>query len=131
MSVQMRHLRVIVINDHLSLLTKTVDMLEYLGHEVSPAESAEKARELLYGQGSGFDLAIVDDRMQGIPGANAAEFVRQYQPEAKVIILSGAPAGEQTAEGIAKGEKYLKRPLRLKDLQSAVERALGEDIKEN
>lgn len=90
-----------------------------LGHDAVEAGSGEAALDLL--DTGGIDLLITDIRMGGISGWEVAEQARIDRPNLPVIYISGYPS-----EGNAvPGSRYLAKPFRPHELESAVRDCLG------
>lgn len=90
-----------------------------LGHDAVEAASGEAALDLL--QHGDFDMLITDIRMGGISGWDVAEQARAGRPGLPVIYISGYPS-----EGNAvPGSRYLAKPFRPHELESAVRDCLG------
>lgn len=104
-------LSVLIVDDHELVRDAAAAMLESRGFAVSTCESAAAARGWLEDGGS-CDAALVDIRLGDASGATIVAVVRLHQPEAAVILHSGATdedgariAEESGADGfLAKGD---------------------------
>jgi len=91
-------LNILAVDDDVLVLFNTAEMLRDEGYEVSTAQSAAQALELL--NEVHFDLLITDHAMPKMTGAQLALEVRRMQPDLPVLLVSGyaeIPAG--TAAG--------------------------------
>jgi DNA-binding NarL/FixJ family response regulator len=104
-------LSVLIVDDHDLVRDAAAAMLESRGFAVSTCESAADARQWLE-SGGRCDAALVDIRLGDASGATIVAVVRQHQPDAAVILHSGAAdedgariAEESGADGfLAKGD---------------------------
>jgi CheY-like chemotaxis protein len=62
-------------------------LLEELGYSVQIAINGEEGLKLF--EGSNFDVVVTDYRMPGMDGQQLIERIRQLDPNARVILLSG------------------------------------------
>jgi DNA-binding NtrC family response regulator len=62
-------------------------VLEHAGHEVSEAETGERALEILGGRP--VDAVLLDLNMPGMNGLDALERIREMAPDTGVIVVSG------------------------------------------
>ncbi|MQC27417.1 MAG: response regulator, partial [Chloroflexi bacterium] len=89
--------------------------------EVSSAEDALRSLE----QGA-FDLLVADVMLPGISGLELMAHFRYYNPETKVILISGVPDPEiRKSVARAGAEAFFFKPLDLADFLDAVERLFG------
>jgi signal transduction histidine kinase/CheY-like chemotaxis protein len=93
-SAHLRSLLVLAVDDDGLVLWNTVAMLEDLGHEVLPAQSAKEALRILERE-PGVELVITDHAMPEMTGLDLAMELRRRRPDVPVILSSGyAELGE-------------------------------------
>lgn len=100
------------------------NLLGRLGYKVSTCESGEQALEIL--KDNPHNLLILDMVMPGgIDGAETFKRVLQINPKQKAIIVSGFSETGRIREARAMGASaFVKKPLNMKALASAVRKAL-------
>lgn len=112
-------LRILVAEDESLNALALRSQLEALGHEVvGPARTGHEAVELA--RAHGVDLAILDIRMPGITGCEAAERIVRDRPT-PIILLTGASDPEFVAQAMLTPIfHYLIKPVSLEDLAPAI-----------
>ena len=113
--------RALVVDDSLAVMGVTAAFLTDLGWDVTSSSSVESAvAELLR---TDFRLVIADVVMPGGGGAAVLGATRESQPLAAVILMSGhAPEG---SIGAGTPDALLQKPFGLRELEAAVQEALG------
>jgi PAS domain S-box-containing protein len=117
-----RALTVLVVDDQSDVRDIVAAYLETLGFGVAQAATGHTALGLV-GEGSTVDLLIVDYAMAEMSGAELARAVRAKRPDLPIVIMTGY----SDVSGIEAQVPYaelLKKPFRINDLGSSVERAL-------
>ena len=93
---------------------------------ITEAGSAEEALPLL--EGAGFDLVLSDFRMGRMNGIELLGWVREHQPAAARLLMTGYNEGVDTVQGVdqARPHGLVKKPWDNDALLAELERALGE-----
>jgi DNA-binding NtrC family response regulator len=111
--------RILCVDDDPSILRALTWVLEkdYL---ISTAGNGDEALELM--KTEEFDVVISDQRMPGMMGADLLYKVRQIQPRAVRILVTGYSDMEAILDSINKGEifRYIKKPWNITDLKNTV-----------
>jgi PAS domain S-box-containing protein len=115
-----RALKILLTEDDASVAVITETMLKNLGHQVTRANAARQALEILRSE-QPFDLLITDIAMPG--GMNGMELAREasiLRPELKTLLISGY-AGESIDE-LATTETwpFLRKPYLQDDLEASL-----------
>jgi signal transduction histidine kinase/ActR/RegA family two-component response regulator len=115
-------LRVLVVDNEVSVRAVLVDQLEELGHTVTACDSGLGALDRLRADPKAFDLAIVDLRMPSLNGAICTERIRELNPDMHVLVCSGSTKDDPLAQEAFKAGAvgFLRKPLRLADLSQAI-----------
>ena len=104
------------------------------GVDTQGVRSGEEALALM--KEKQFDVVILDVKMPGgMDGIQALKEMKQIQPSAEVILLTGHAAVETSIEGMKLGAlDYLLKPIKLEDLLKklalAIEKKDAHDTKE-
>ena len=118
--------RILVVDDEKIVCDMTRKFLTADGYEVTTFTDSTEAMEAL--RNERFDVVITDLKMKGVDGIQLLEFARQQHPETKVILLTAFGSLESATEALRKDAfDYFTKPVRIKDLQAAVRRALGRE----
>ena len=99
---------------------------DVLGHPVLQARDGVEAVELYQREMDKIGVVLMDATMPRMAGRDAFKAILNLSPNAKGILYSGfsEEAGSQTAKDGGFSE-FLKKPFPLKDLEAALQRALG------
>ena len=110
--------RILVVDDEESIRYTFDSLLTDEGYDVATAASYDEAVSSV--SESSFDLLFVDIIMQGKNGIELLRHVKKGNPNAQVIIITGAPSVDTAAEALRIGAlDYLVKPVRQKDLIKA------------
>lgn len=119
--------RVLLVDDE-AIVRRTLRAgLESQDYEVIEAGNGQAALALL--REAAVDIAVLDVNMPGMNGLETAAVIRRELPGVKVLLLSGST--QSTAEDAAAladalgADGVLLKPLRIRELSAAIERALA------
>ncbi|WP_347303843.1 PAS domain-containing protein [Croceibacterium sp. TMG7-5b_MA50] len=105
----------LVVDDEAVVRASTADMLADLGYDITEADSAEQALQLI-ADGLMPDLLVTDHLMPGKTGTDLAREVLARLPGTRVLIVSGYAE----ADGIAPDLPRLVKPFRQADLVASI-----------
>jgi len=113
---------VLVVDDDEDLLNILAEGLRQEGHQVATASTGAEALERLEEQL--FDLALLDLKLPDTSGLQVLQAVKERNPEAKVVIITGY-ASLETAVGALKGgaNDYVTKPVGMKELRAIIKKA--------
>jgi DNA-binding response OmpR family regulator len=116
-------MHILVVDDEERIRLFLVETLQRVGHTVTAVGSGEEALQTL--QDTGFDLAILDLRLEGrIDGQRLLEAIRWRWPSTLVIMLTAHGSLESAVEAIREGvDGYLLKPVRPDEVRRAVDEA--------
>ena len=110
--------------------------LRRLGFEVARARDGEEATRLAgaatRGESPGFDVILMDIKMPGIDGYQAAREIRRLEREsaaprvALVALTANAMAEDRRASAAAGFDEFLAKPVDLARLAETIERLLAD-----
>jgi two-component system, NtrC family, nitrogen regulation response regulator NtrX len=102
--------RILVVDDEQGIRRVLAQLLDYEGHEVRTAEHATEAIAI-YGEFRP-DLTFMDVKMARMDGLEALTEIRQIDPAALVIMISGHGTIETAVEATRRGAyDFLEKPL--------------------
>jgi EAL domain-containing protein (putative c-di-GMP-specific phosphodiesterase class I) len=114
--------RVLVVDDERSLLEVLGAMLAEAGWQVDTAANGRDALVLVDAQH--YEVVLSDIDMPGINGVQLLREIRARDLDVPVLLITGHPRVETAVEALEHGAlRYLQKPLRERDLLSAVEDA--------
>ena len=115
---------VIVADDEASVRSVTARALRAMGFEVLEAADGEEAVQRFAEARERVRLVLLDMTMPRMNGEAAFRAIRELDPKAKVVLMSGyaeQDAAEQVGEGLA---GFVQKPYELGSLQELVRRVL-------
>ncbi|MEZ5101864.1 MAG: response regulator [Thermoleophilia bacterium] len=118
--------RVLVVDDDEVVRGVIATSLRMGGHEVLEAADGDQALTLLLADGASIQVVLSDVQMPGLPAADLLARAREAHPHLRVIVTSGAQDSVLQAFGDTVG--VLPKPFSMRDLNAAVDRALGEPV---
>ena len=113
-------MHILLVDDDIRSLAGLCRFLQLSGHHCDALESPQTALELYTTQNHA--LVISDLKMPGIDGIELLRRVRQHNPHAAVIIVTGY-ADEQTAAFARRQGAYafLPKPVNLEEILSLID----------
>ena len=117
--------RILLVDDDDDLRSVFRAKLEYSGHEVDEADSAEVALAKV----GAFDPALVvtDVRMDGMTGLELLTRIRESMEYVDVIVMTGHDTMTSPVEAMKTGAyDYLVKPVGLKELEGVIDRCLSD-----
>jgi len=116
-------IRILVVDDELSMREFLSILLEREGYQVTAAGSAEEALALL--EGTLFDLIISDVQMPGLGGIELLARIKATSPETAVLMITAFSAAEQAVEAMKLGAyDYIAKPFKIEEIKQLVRNAL-------
>ncbi len=117
--------KVLIVDDEPHVVKSCTRMLQLAGFEAQGVTSGAEAIAL-YRQ-SPFDLVLTDLRMPDMDGLQVLTEIREYNPDASVVIFTAYGTKESVVEALRLGAReFLEKPLDAKQLIATVRR-LAED----
>lgn len=98
--------------------------LEHSGYETDVASDGQTGIER-YGDGTEFDLVLLDQRASGVQGSDVVRDLRKKSPKVKIILTTALGASNQAEKAMAKGAAcLLRKPFTSDTLRSTVKSTL-------
>ena len=111
---------IMIVEDEEMIRQLYKDVLTMKGFNImGMAKNGEEAVEMYHGFDRKPELIIMDHRMPGIGGLEAAQRMMQIDPEAKIIIVSADD--NAVWEALKMGMFGMKKPFNIADLLGAIE----------
>jgi len=116
--------RVLVIDDERKMRRVLQIILEGMGFESIPAESAEEALELVGRQQ--FDLVLSDLKLPGMDALDLLRRLRDLDADVPVIVLTAYGTVQTAVEAMKLGAfDFVLKPFAVENLELLIRRALG------
>lgn len=117
--------RILLVDDQRQVSRMLRASLELSGQDYNVADVASAEEALIELSRGPVDLLVTDLRLPGMSGLELLAKVRQQNPKARAILITGAPTDEIEAEATALGViAFLRKPLGTSFFLEAVARAL-------
>jgi len=115
--------RILIIDDKENIRKLLSTSLSGESYEIDEAEDGAaglaKFREVIY------DLVITDVRMPGVSGLEVLDAVKEINPDTAVIVITAFADMDDAIRALKRGAAdYLRKPFKLEEIRSAVEKAL-------
>ena len=116
--------RILVIDDENNIRLMIRLALEHAGHIVEAASDGPEGLQK-FGDGSGWDLVLLDQRMPGMEGLEALRQMRSRDSASKVILITAFGTIDLAVEaGAAGASDFLRKPFTADILRGAVQAVL-------
>ena len=114
--------KVLIVDDDKAFLAILSERMQNRGMEVSTAESAAEALQLL--EKESFDAVLLDLMMPEMGGIEALQIMRKKQPEIQVIFLTGHPSVSKGVEAMKLGAMdFIPKPVDMNELTEKIKHA--------
>jgi CheY-like chemotaxis protein len=112
---ELPNLRILLADDDVAIQRSLKRLLEQIGHTVSVHSDGQSALDA-YRSGE-YDIVLSDLAMPGMGGLELLRELRAYDPEVRVLILTGQTTGAQQQEATRLGAaEILRKPFELEEL---------------
>ncbi|MDD2542688.1 MAG: sigma-54 dependent transcriptional regulator [Desulfuromonadaceae bacterium] len=116
-------IKILVVDDELSMREFLAILLEREGYDVSVAASAAEALCMM--ESALFDLVLSDVNMPGLSGIELLARIKEKSPETAVLMLTAFSAAEQAVEAMKLGAyDYIGKPFKNEEIKQLVKNAL-------
>ena len=113
-----KSLRILVVEDHSETLQALSRLLSHFGHDVSEADGAQNARNIL--DSKEFDVVVCDIALPDGNGYDLITEAKQTRP-VKAVAISGFAAAEDIERGRKAGfDFHLAKPVDFHELRSVL-----------
>ena len=116
----MQSLEILVVDDEQSICLLLRDVLARFGHQVSTCQDGESA--LRTASERQLDLIFLDIRMPGMSGLQVLKKLREVQPQAKFVMITGFAKDDIIEDALRSGASAcLCKPFRLAQVVELLE----------
>ena len=122
-------LSILVVDDEPDILQVINEILENQNFNVILADSLQKANQII--KDKDISIVLTDLILDTGTGVDLMNQVQKYQPDAKIILMTGKPTIQNAISVIKKGAfDYVVKPFNIETLLTAVKRATDQFILE-
>ena len=116
--------RILVVDDEEHIRRMIRITLDASGYDVGEASDGQEGLQL-YGDGSSWDLVLLDQRMPGMDGLATLSKMKQMDPSARVIMATAYASIELAVDAMKLGANdFVRKPMTPELLRNAVAAAL-------
>ncbi|MBX7138146.1 MAG: response regulator [Oligoflexia bacterium] len=116
---------VLVVDDESPVRNVLGLSLRHLGYVVEMASSGAEALEIYAEDPKAIDLVVLDMLMPQLSGADVFERVRQLNPDAKILLMSGFASMEVVKKLLNSGAKgFMPKPFTIEELAKKIRDSL-------
>lgn len=117
--------RVLIIEDEHNIRRMIRLVLEAEGYVVTDARDGMKGLEA-FGDGSLFELVLLDQKMPGMEGLDVLREIKARQPAARVVMLTAYASIELAVDAMKAGATdFIRKPITPEVLRGAIKAALS------
>jgi len=125
--VNPKEIRILVVDDEMSILELLGEYLATRGHPVVTAGTGEQARALLAREQ--FHVVLTDIKMPGLDGLQLLDHIQESSPATAVILMTGYGTIESAIRAMKRGAlDYLQKPFKLRDVYATIEAAVARNV---
>jgi DNA-binding NtrC family response regulator len=122
-----KHILIIDDEEHIRQMMRLT--LEAGGYAVGEARDGQEGLKL-YGDGSGWDGVVLDQRMPGMDGLETLRRLKVGNPSARVIMATAYASIELAVDAMKLGASdFVRKPITPETLRNAVAAALAKETK--
>jgi len=122
--------RILIIDDEEHIRRMMRLTLEAAGHTVGEAGDGPEGLKL-YGDGSGWDGVVLDQRMPCMDGLETLRRIKESKPRARVIMATAYASIELAVDAMKLGAgDFVRKPMTPETLRNAVSAALTKQAQE-
>jgi len=119
--------RVLLVDDEEEFISSLASRLEVRGLKVTGATRGAEAVDLVDKQQ--FDIIVLDLAMPGMDGLETLQKIKEKDPNAEIVMLSGHGSLKSGIEAIKLGaEDFLEKPVDLRELIEKIAEAREKHI---
>jgi two-component system response regulator AtoC len=116
--------QILVIDDTKNIRKMIKLTLAQVGYDIAEAEDGSQGLER-FGNGAGWDLTLIDQRMPTMEGIEVVREARRRDPAARLIMMTAFASSELAAQVLRLGAlDFLRKPFSTANLRGAVQTAL-------
>jgi DNA-binding response OmpR family regulator len=117
---------ILIIDDESNIRMMIRLALQHAGHTVETAADGTEGLDK-YGDGSGWDLILLDQRMPGMEGLTVLKQIRYHNPAARVVMITAFGTIDLAVEAMKAGATdFLRKPFTAEILRGAVNAAISD-----
>jgi two-component system chemotaxis response regulator CheY len=117
--------RMLIVDDSIMMRKTLRTILQRAGHTIA-AEAANGEQAIMYYSNHRPDLVTLDITMPGMSGLEVIKRIRNFDPDANIVIVSALGQKQTIFEALQNGARnYILKPITEEKLLSVVNMVLG------
>lgn len=117
--------RVLIVDDEANVRMMIRLALQHAGHDVAVAADGQEGLEK-FGDGSEWDLVLLDQRMPGMEGLDVLREMLARSPDARIVMITAFGTIDLAVEAMESGATdFLRKPFTAELLRGAVSAVLA------
>ncbi|MBD3275895.1 MAG: PAS domain S-box protein [Candidatus Marinimicrobia bacterium] len=124
--INLSALHILLVDDDQGVLNYLSTVLERNGCIYETASSVEEAIKCLENYESKWDLVITDVVLSDGNGLQLAEKCRKYQPDIRILFISGYPSTKLEEYGMRRDMQLLEKPFQPRELLACIQELMLE-----
>ncbi len=121
-------MRILLIDDEANIRTMIKLVLEHAGYQVDTANDGIQGL-VVFGDGRGWDLVLLDQRMPGMAGIDVQREILKRKPDTKLILITAFGTIDLALEAIQAGASdFLRKPFTAETLRSTIQTVLDRPV---
>jgi len=119
---QEQKISILVVDDERGILQVVRDMLHNQNYDILLAQSLDEANRII--KDTDISIVLTDLVLDAGSGIDVMNQAQKYQPDAKIILMTGKPTIQNAISVIKKGAfDYLVKPFDMENLLTTIKRA--------
>ncbi|MCD4788147.1 MAG: PAS domain S-box protein [Desulfobacterales bacterium] len=116
---------VLLVDDEKDMIEVSKQLLEAMGFKVLTAGNGEDAIRIYKENQGNIDIVLLDMIMPEISGGEAYDLIKEINPEAKVLLISGYSIDGQASEILKRGcNGFVQKPFNMVELSNKIDKIL-------
>ncbi len=119
---------VLLVDDEDIILEVGQELLEAMGYRVLIARNGKEAIDIYRKNWNDIDIVLLDVVMPYMGGAKAYDWIKEINPNVKVILSSGYSIEAQATEILKHGcDGFIQKPFTMRELSKKIKEVLGKE----
>lgn len=114
----MADIRVLIVDDEKDYCLAFKSFLKSKGIEADVAFDGDSAKALI--ESSTYNFIFFDFNMPGIAGVDLAKIIKEHNPQAKKILVTGYDLVDEKFKGLLELDALIRKPVKVNDLYSLI-----------
>ena len=119
--------RILVADDNEEVLAMIDLLLNMLGYRVLQARNGLEAVDIYRSHSEEISMVILDVVMPSMGGIDASKQIRQMNPDARILFLTGYNPDDNAGEGQLRAETVVMKPFKVTAFSQKISEIMGRE----